>query len=1010
MPRPFLPTARAVVLVLVISGGVVSPGATADRDPGSGSAGTPALAVSGSLTLPSSGPAAALLPPAPRGSVAGTTAAAPSGPDTPPGSRAARGEVLRLYLANDDHTDYFWEGDDVQYRAAFLSMLDYYMDQAEETAGNPPDARGRFNCDGSYWVWEYEQNKTPAEFARLIDHLRAGTITMPLHTLVELYGAMPTEAVIRNMYYAGRLERAHDLRFPLVAAIENQTLPAGVASLWAGSGAQYAWKGVCGCASNMDYGDRPREIYHFAGPDGASVCMKWNTLLGDNRSIGGYAEARFPSQVVDILTNDANFTSRWPWPVAGAFGYGWDALDSYTEDLIEASLDLSNSGRRVIVSNEIDFFEDFLANHGDEIETFSGSFGNEWDLLTATLAEVTAGFRRSLEKLRTAEMLATVVSLHAPDFMDGREVARDHAFHACGLFYEHDWTANGPVSAEAREQFQRDTLEDLESYVDPLHDDALAALGGLVRGVVGLERHVVVNPLSFVRTDVADLPVALAGPFHVFDVFSGDEVPSQEIVRDGQRRARILASGVPAVGYRVYEVRAGAGKGFPPAVTANGATLDNGSYRVTVGPAGEITSFVDVASGRDYADAGLLDLGSGSGVPVLVESGPVSATFRVLAGGEPAHETEVTLFHPAIDRVETEVRVTENFGGKVAAEFDFDLGAFTLRHEEVGMIATARHAADGGDYADEKVRVDYLTAGHFIDLSEASGGVTLSNWDSSFFRFGNSTIPTLDIATPRVEMIIGMRPLGGLGIALQGGDSQFRNRYALRLHDGYDGSEAMAFALAHQNPLVATRVTGSVSAPLDLARDSWLADSNDDVLLWALKPAEEGIETGIIARYWNPDDAVRSLTIAPAPPLVLEAAKVTTHIETDLSDLPILVGTVGLSFQPQQLRTVRLLPRDLVVGVEAPELAGSAPGLHVSPQPLDRGGVLRLEFDLPQAGEIEISVFDASGRRVARAHPGRLEAGTHALTWGEPGGLVAGVYFARVRGAGLDTGRKLVVR
>lgn len=914
----------------------------------------------------------------------------------------------RIYLANDDHTDYFWKGDDVEYRAAFLSMLDFYMQQAEDTQTNPADSQGRFNCDGSYWVWEYEQNKSAAEFDRLIDHLRAGTITMPLHTLVELYGAMPTEAVLRNMYYAGRLERRYDLRFPLVSAIENQTMPAGVASLWAGSGAKYAWKGVCGCATAMDYGDRPREIYHFAGPDGASVCMKWNTLLGDNRSMGGYAEARYPYDVVDVIENDPDFTSRWPWPVAGAFGYGWDALSTYTENIIDASLDLSDANRRVIVSNQTDFFEDFLANHGSEIETFSGSFGNEWDLLTATMAEVTADFRRTLERLRTAEALATIVSFDDPGFMSGREAARDAAFNACGLFYEHDWTANGPVGEAAREQFQRDQLQILHDYIDPLYSDALQALGDRVANPSGAERYAVFNPLSFERNDVAYLPIGSGGPFHVVDVLTSAQVPSQEVFLDGVRHAQILASAVPSVGYRVYEVRPGAGQNFPQAVSLDGATMNNGVYSVTLGARGQIESLVDLATSHEWAATNLLDIGSGNGSAEILADGPVSATLRVDAGGSPAHETLVTLFHPLVDRVEMESRVTENFTGFVSQEFDFALSDFTLRHEEVGMIATAKHAADGGDYADENVRVDYLTANHFVDLSETGRGITLSNWDSSFFKFGNSTIPSVDTSTPRVEMIVGMRPIGNLGITAQGGDDFFLNRFALRVHDGFDGSEAMAFSLAHQNPLVATRVTGGTVAPFDPRRASFFQDSNDDVLLWALKPAEEGIESGVIARYWNADDAVRVLTSAPSTPFHIDSAVATTHIETDEYDLPVILGTVTMTFQPQQIRTVRYLLRDLLA--DTSETASGSLRLHLSafPQPVTTAGTASLRLELPTSEHIRLDVFDAGGRKVATLVDESLEAGTHLLPWA-PRTLHPGVYFGRAEAGTQQASTKIVV-
>ncbi len=184
-----------------------------------------------------------------------------------PGIARAQAVVpKRIYIANDDHTDYMWAGTDLQYRAAYLAMLDYYMDLADSTADGPPDARSRFNCDGSLWVWEYERNRTPAQFARLVDHLHAGTITMPLQTLVPLYGAMPAEAVLRDMYYAGRLERRLRLRFPVALAMENQTLPGGIASLWAGAGARYSWRGICGCATMINAAIRPREIYHFVGP------------------------------------------------------------------------------------------------------------------------------------------------------------------------------------------------------------------------------------------------------------------------------------------------------------------------------------------------------------------------------------------------------------------------------------------------------------------------------------------------------------------------------------------------------------------------------------------------------------------------------------------------------------------------------------------------------------------------------------------------------------------------
>src|SRR6185295_18109527 len=109
----------------------------------------------------------------------------------------------------------------------------------------------------------------------------------------------------------------------------------------------------------------------------------------------------------------------------------------------------------------------------------------------------------------------------------------------------------------------------------------------------------------------------------------------------------------------------------------------------------------------------------------------------------PAHETRVTLY-AGLDRVDVEGLVTQNFSTNVAYSSKLALSGATLHHEEVGMIARGARAAQGGDYADQNARTDYLSFGHFLDYSTSSLGVTVSNWDSPFFRAGNSTTTVLD--------------------------------------------------------------------------------------------------------------------------------------------------------------------------------------------------------------------------------------------------------------------------
>ncbi len=887
------------------------------------------------------------------------------------------------------------------------------MDQAEATAGNPSDARGRFNCDGSLWVWEYEHHRSPEQFQRLVGHLRDSTLTMPLNTVVQLYGAMPTEAVLRSLYYAGRLERRENLRFPLVVPMENQTLPGGVASLWAGSGARYSWKGICDCWTMVDLVDRPRDIYRFTGPDGQSVLMKWNTYLNYS-SLGGYAEARDPSAAAGVMQNDPEFLAHWFWPVAAAFGYGGDDLQTTSDAFIQASLTLSDSTRRVIVSNELDFFRDFEANYGRSLERYGASFGNEWELLTAALGEVTASMKRSVEKLRTAEALASVVSLHDHAFMDGRTVARDSADLACGLYYEHNFGPGPAVTETQRAAWERGIQRALGRYVDQLQADALSRLGAMVGQPEGTERHVVFNPLSWTRTDFADLDVGSPGPVHVVDVTSGLEVPSQAIVVDGRPRLRILARDLPSVGYRVYEVRPGAGASFPPAASASPPAMDNTCYRVTLGGQGQITSLIDHKDGdRELVGAGgaLHDLGTGAGAVTVESTGPVSTTLIVEAGGTPPHETRVTLYAEGLDRVDIDGRITGNFGDAQAYAYHFDLPGMTMRHEEVGMIARVARLADGGDYADENARTDFLTLNHFVDLSQAARGVTLSSRDSPFFQPGESTPDFLDGSTPSVRCVVGMPAIGAVSIPDQDGDAFFLDRFALRTHGPYDPAAAMRFALEHQNPPVATRLTSGPAGPLPPTTWSLLTLSSPDVLLWALKPAEEGIDAGgLIARVWNLSETPSAVALA-LPSLAIADARHVTHIETDLRAASLAGGALLDTLQRQQLHTYRLIP----AGITGVERQAPGPGLELAtfPNPVGPQGRATIAYALPASGAVRLTVHDVSGAIVATLARGRQAAGTHFAHWSgrTDSGVQAppGIYFVRLEAAGRARASKIVL-
>ncbi|MEZ5424949.1 MAG: hypothetical protein R2747_01675 [Pyrinomonadaceae bacterium] len=817
----------------------------------------------------------------------------------------------RIYIAPDDHTDYMWTADEATYRNAFLTMTDFYLDRMDATAGNASPYQARWNADGSFWMWTYQHNRSATQFQRLINRINDGHFSVPLNALVLANGGTPAEAVLRGMYYPGLIERQYNVRFPIAIAMENQAFPYGLSSLWAGSGARYSWKGVCGCTTNIfNLNDRDREIYYLGGRDGSQVLMKWNSLLTNNNlEIGGYAEARNPTTTINLVDGNSNFISRYPFPVIGAFGQGHDDLQTTNDNFITAAQNQTTADRQIIVSNQLDFFQDFEANHGGSLQTFAASYGNEWELYIASLAEVSSRVKRAAEKLRNAEALTTLVALKDPSFMNGRIAARDKAMLDLGLYFEHAWTADGNISRTARANWQRQIESEITAYVDTLHDDAKNQLGTYIARSGSAPRFYVFNSLSWSRTDYADFAFTPSGAFHVLDLTTGQQVPSQLVSVDGQTRVRVLASNVPSVGYKVFEIRSGSGTTFSNAATVAGSVIESDVYRITVSGSGAITSLIDKTRGnrefvRTIGSRTVNDLGGSGGSLAVENAGPVTVTLRATSSSPLGHTSRITLIRNS-DRIEIRNDITQNFGDVRTWSHSFEINSPDIWHEEVGAVIRARLLADGGHYSPKNARYDWLTINHFADVSGGGVGVTLSNADAYYMQVGNSSHGTLDTGTPQLKVLAGGQVDGtNYGIPNQGGDSQFLQRFALQTHNAFNQTAAMRFSLEHQNPLIAGQVTGTNAPGYDENNFSFLTISDPDVLLWALKPAEDGIDQGVVTRVWNQAASARSYTLSLFPDIL--SGKRTTHIETDIANAGISGGNLSASLNGNQIQTHRL--------------------------------------------------------------------------------------------------------
>ena len=269
------------------------------------------------------------------------------------------------------------------------------------------------------------------------------------------------------------------------------------------------------------------------------------------------------------------------------------------------------------------------------------------------------------------------------------------------------------------------------------------------------------------------------------------------------------------------------------------------------------------------------------------------------------HTSKITLFGTS-DRIELENYITENFDAKpVTYTFSFNLTNPETWHEEAGAILKAKPQSQGGHYADSICRLDWLAMNHFADMSDGNHGMIISNRDAYFMKTGNSTITNLDCITPQISVLAGGQiDAPGLGIVNQDGDSYFENYFALKPNsNGFDAAAAMRFSTEHQNPLVAGKITGRTGS---LGSEfSLFKVSDPEVLVWTVKPSEEGIEDGVILRLWNMNNQDRNVTITSA--LKVVKCNNTTHIETNVSEVIPVSGNLNISLGHNRIQTFRIL-------------------------------------------------------------------------------------------------------
>ncbi len=93
-------------------------------------------------------------------------------------------------------------------------------------------------------------------------------------------------------------------------------------------------------------------------------------------------------------------------------------------------------------------------------------------------------------------------------------------------------------------------------------------------------------------------------------------------------------------------------------------------------------------------------------------------------------------------------------------------------------------------------------------------------------------------------------------------------------------------------------------------------------------------------------------------------------------------------------------------GISASNFSTDLFNLTVVPNPLRKSATIR--YSIPQAGKVELAVFDVTGRMIVGLINREEDAGNYILNWNSAG-LPDGIYFIRLKTKAYTTTNKLLI-
>ncbi len=479
------------------------------------------------------------------------------------------------------------------------------VDEAMDLIAKHPDFR--FSTDGEWPLEQFLSTRSVEEQKRVIAAIQKEQIYIPAQYMNLLTGFPTAETLIRSLYPSAKFSRQYGTPFNYANITDVPSYSWSYASILASAGI----KDFAAGANNhrapvlMQGHLNQHSPFWWSAPDGQKILFWYAHPYLQMEYLFG-----LPPVVAAGEDTVPLFLQQYEHPeyrasAAIIFGTQVENYDLFPEQAVLADKwNTKWAYPRIEYSGFHDALETIRQQFGDDIPTYSGDGGPYWELGIGSDAYYAAMERVSESRGPSAEKLLTIASLVDPRIAVDK-AALDDMWRNMLLTDEHTWgAANSVIDPESNQATSQLEVKDsfpirAQAAVDTLMKAGMATLADSIPAGAG--SLIVFNALNWPRSGLVEFD--LSKKQELADPAVGSVVPLQLVHEENElNRVRFVAQDVPALGYKVYQIRDTTASIARPA-TVQSTVLESPYYRVELDPAsGAVRSIYDKDLRKELVD------------------------------------------------------------------------------------------------------------------------------------------------------------------------------------------------------------------------------------------------------------------------------------------------------------------------------------------------------------------------------------------------------------------------